>query len=574
MDLNLDFSHRSSSAKNIFFSNKKNPNLKIIQEFKKINSLGPTNTSGKQPIIIYKKEILNHQTKTSSNNNKTVSSQKNQYISDGGLQKKLDKYFHSTIYSRHSHCHSIPNKKHQKKNAKFEKNKKNIPKSKKNELKVKEKEKEKIFSQTVVGGFHRPNLKKAREKTNYSEIIEKNKENKKIKKNKNNNIGNKNISESLMIDTENKKLERMNKLVENAIVYEMRKSQFETEKRQISLKDKINFKKKGYLEHNGIETSWTIEEELPEFENNNNVNNINNKEEKNNNEIKTKQEINTEEKKDFKNKLKPKLDSVSNSHTVIINSSNTYNLNNNNNLINSNEEPEANLTLDIIKRHKRVLKPKVNQFEFIQKIQEEQKKLPTRLNSTIHNILQSQSLLYDIRKINDSFRHKSMNIKPNLLNNKKNKSNFFDTKELKDYQYKQKNKTIQIEEKDDFNNGNDEFPYANKKNQRTMEELAEFTRKKKIKAKQEEEKKQYKKKKKLFEIFKNLSNLKESYNNYINNNISINMNYINNNNLNGISNINKSTSSIQKRPNKSKKRYKEINAYYVGTDSSRSGSNT
>ena len=30
--------------------------------------------------------------------------------------------------------------------------------------------------------------------------------------------------------------------------------------------------------------------------------------------------------------------------------------------------------------------------------------------------------------------------------------------------------------------------------------------------------------------------------------------------------------SIQKKPNKSKKRYKEINAYYVGTDSSRSGS--
>ena len=47
-----------------------------------------------------------------------------------------------------------------------------------------------------------------------------------------------------MIDSENKKLERMNKLVENAIVYEMRKSQYETDKRQISLKDKINFKKK------------------------------------------------------------------------------------------------------------------------------------------------------------------------------------------------------------------------------------------------------------------------------------------------------------------------------------------
>ena len=41
----------------------------------------------------------------------------------------------------------------------------------------------------------------------------------------------------------------------------------ETKERQISLKDKINFKKKGYLEHNGIETSWTIEEDLKEYDN-------------------------------------------------------------------------------------------------------------------------------------------------------------------------------------------------------------------------------------------------------------------------------------------------------------------
>ena len=593
MDLNLDFSHRSSSAKNIFFSNKKNPNLKIIQEFKKINSLGPTNTSGKQPIIIYKKEILTHQTKTSSNNNKTVSSQKNQYISDGGLQKKLDKYFHSTIYSHHTHCNSIPNKKYHTKSAKIEKTKKIFPKSKKNNLK--EKEKQKIFSQTVIGGFHRPNIKKPKEKTNYSEIIEKNKENKKIKKNKsniiNNSLGNKNISESLMIDTENKKLERMNKLVENAIIYEMRKSQCETGKRQISLKDKINFKKKGYLEHNGIETSWTIEEEAPEIENNNNIikenDNINkesnkdlNKEDINkdlNKDInKQKQETNPEEKKEFKNKLnkKPKLDSVSNSHTVIINSSNTYNLNNNNNinnnLINLNEEPDTNLTLDIIKRRKKILKPKVNQFEFLQKIQEEQKKLPIRLNSSIHNISQSQSLPYDNRKTNDSFRHKSVNVKADSIEYKKNKNNFFDVKELKEYQYKQKNKTIQIQE-DENNKDKNEFPFADKRSQRTLEELTEFTRKKKIKERKEEEKKEYKKKKKLFEIFKNLSNLKESYNNYNYNNISVNMNYINNNN-NGITNTNKSTSSISKRRNKNKKRHKEVNAYYVGTDSSRSGS--
>ena len=570
MDLNMDFSHRSSSAKNIYFSNKKNPNLKIMQEFKKINSLGPTNTTGKQPIIIYKKETTTHAIKTTSNNN-NISNTKNKYISDGGLNKKLDRYFHSTISSHNTHCRSIPNKKSHTKSAKMEKTKKIYTTSKKSNLKDKDKDKEKILSKTVAGGFHRPNIKKTREKQNIAEIIEKNKENKKLKKNKSSITGNKNISESLMIDTENKKLERMNKLVENAIVYEMRKSQYEIEKRQISLKDKINFKKKGYLENNGIETTWTIEEEIQEFENKENT-----KEEKKE-ENKQKIETNNEEKKEFKNKLnkKHKLDQVSSSHTMVINSSNTYYLNNNNNnLINSNEEPETNLTLDMIKHRKRILKPKVNQFEFLQKIQEEQRKLPMRLNSSTQNISQSQYLPYDNRKINDSFRHKSANIKPNTIGNKNNNNKFYDEKELKEYQSKQKNNTIQIRQNDD---NNEEFPFASKKNHRTIEELTEFTRRKKMKAKKEEEKKEYDKKKKLFEIFKNLSNLKESYNNYINNNISVNVNYINNNSNNNINiydgnYVNKSTSSATKRRNKNKKKNKEINAYYVGTDSSRSSS--
>ena len=63
-----------------------------------------------------------------------------------------------------------------------------------------------------------------------------------------------------MIDSENKKLERMNKLVENAIVYEMRKNKIEQEIKHPSLREKMNIRKKGYLENNGIETNWTIDE--------------------------------------------------------------------------------------------------------------------------------------------------------------------------------------------------------------------------------------------------------------------------------------------------------------------------
>ena len=546
--INLDYSHRSSSAKNIF-SDKKKSNLKIMNNFKKINSLFPANTSGKQPIIIYKKEMASHTIKTSSNNNNTISSNKNTYISDGGLKKKLEKY-------HHGHSRSIPNHLNKKKSQSTkncEKTKK-IYKIKKNfNTKIakneKEKEKEKKFSQTFISDFRRPNhnnnynIKKQKN----NEIKEKNKENKKKKKNL---AENKNMSESCMIDNENKKLERMNKLVENAIVYEMRKSQFDTEK--ITFKDKINYKKKGYLEHNGIETGWTIDEEMQE------------KEKKNDNKINSDININNpinkteEEKKEFKNKLKKKLKQENNSininnnrnsHTILINS-NSSKINNE---IQENNYFNNNTTLESIKQPKPILKPKVNQFEFLQKIQEEKKKLP----------LQSNNLNIST-KINDSFRHKSITLKPKMTTSSEKKNS-------KEYQNKQntKYKTIVLDE--NINDEFKEFPYADKKNHRTIEELIEYTRKKKIKAKKEEEKKEYKKKKKLFETYKNLSNLKESYNN--NQSANFNNNYNISIGVNNISNNNYSISIPQRRnKNRKVKKYKEVNAYYIGTDSSRSGS--
>ena len=57
----------------------------------------------------------------------------------------------------------------------------------------------------------------------------------------------------------------MNKLIENAIVYEMRKNQMEKEKQLITLKDKISLRKNRYLQNNGIETTDTIDE-VPEYD--------------------------------------------------------------------------------------------------------------------------------------------------------------------------------------------------------------------------------------------------------------------------------------------------------------------
>ena len=152
------FHHRSSSAKNIKGNNpKKNSKLNITNEFTKINTLGTTNTSGAQPIIIYKKEFNNHnhnnnikQIKLSTNNNKNI------YISDGGLKKKLERY-------SSGHSYSIPNKKASsfkkgKKTKKFYPSKKKLLKSS---------TQEKLFSQTMVGSFRRPNIpKKEKDKKN------------------------------------------------------------------------------------------------------------------------------------------------------------------------------------------------------------------------------------------------------------------------------------------------------------------------------------------------------------------------------------------------------------------------
>ena len=552
--INIDsFHHRSSSAKNIKGNNlKKSTNLNITNEFTKINTLGTTNTSGTQPIIIYKKGLNNHnnnikQIKISSNNNKNI------YISDGGLKKKLDRY------NNVGHSYSIPNKKtssmkKEKKAKKFYPTKKKL---------VKSSTQEKLFSQTMIGSFKRPNIpKKEKEKknkkknsqisNNANENKEKNKENKKALK-----IQGKNLKESNnMSEIEKKKLDRMNKLVENAVVYEMRKNQIETEKKPVSLKEKISFRKKGYLESNGIETSWTIDE-VQEYD----MNEKNNEKKKEKNDGKEKEEKkekekeeeeekndninNNEEKKDFKLKLlkKPKTEINSNSHTINVNSSNYVN----NNLINSNEEDQ--LTLDITKKRKRILKPKVNQFEFIQKIQKEKKKLPYHIETSNHNKRQLNKNLSTTSKINDSFRHKSASYKKSE-NNKINSSenNIFDMNDLKQKKYP----TIQFQEKDTENS--EDFPFAKKKNYRKPEELNEFIRRKKIKNRKEEENKEYEKKKKLFEIFKNLSNLKDSYNS------------------NNITCVNNSISIFKKRNKQNALRHKEINAYYIGTDSSRNGS--
>ena len=160
--------HKSCSAKNIKGKNNKKNVNKTINEFKKINALGPTNTSGAQPIIIYKKERNNHHHNNNNNNIKqikltsgnNINNINNVYISDGGLKKKLERY-------NAGHSYSIPNKKTS--SVKNEKKAKNFYPTKK-KLK-KSSTQEKLFSQTMLGSFKRPNIPKKEKKEKINQMI-------------------------------------------------------------------------------------------------------------------------------------------------------------------------------------------------------------------------------------------------------------------------------------------------------------------------------------------------------------------------------------------------------------------
>ena len=148
-------------------------------------------------------------------------------------------------------------------------------------------------------------------------------------------------------------------------------------------------------------------------------------------------------------------------------------------------------------------KPSINQFEFINKINSEKKKLnineiyPQNIN--IHyssNILQKRKIKSVNMELNDSFRHKNIKQSKNADLNNINKK-----LKLKPKSFKEGINRKNLEEL------YDEFPFAHKTNHRTSEELKDFLKEKKLKQKKEEEDILLQKHKKLFLLYKNLCNL-------------------------------------------------------------------
>ena len=227
----------------------------------------------------------------------------------------------------------------------------------------------------------------------------------------------------------------MNQLIENAVALEIKKYQNEKPKNTIEVIK--NAKKRECLEENGITTSSETTE--------------NEKDEKQSDEI-----INE------KNKKKSSNISIPKHNNFIFPEDMTYTPSNSN-----------------IPFPKAKNKPYIEQFEFIQKIKEEQKKFisaPRKNNSFNKNL-----------NNNDNYNNYYYSANPS--------SNIISPKITDSFRKKSK-KSSEVERQ--FINDEKNYSSKDKKNHRSTREINEYLREKKIKNKQIEETKQLEKNKKLF----------------------------------------------------------------------------
>ena len=543
--------------------------------FQKVNSIHDINTFGSQPIVVYKKTSKNNFNPKSPTNqiskNTKLKNDINKFISEEKLGKKLQKF---------NSFSSIPPHHHQNKNMKIKKTKScsgntvSIEQDKKlKEEKEKKKNinEQKLFSKTVRESNMRPIFPKNKNRQlnltkNCFSIRLINNENEKYNLNKEK-LKEKENSKEQEID----KSKIMNQLVENAVAIEIKK--YQNKRAKNTIEDIKNAKKRECLEENGITTST---EEITENENEKN-NEINN------------ETLNEKIKKKSLNSTIPK----------------------NNNFISPEDYTHTHSNSNMPPLPKAKNKPYIGQFEFLQKIKEEKKKLisaPRKSNSFSKNI-------------NDNYNNYYYSANPS--------SNMISPQITDSFRKKYKNN---LEEKRKFLSDKNSYSLEDKKNHRSAREISEYLKEKKMKNKQREETKQLEKNKKLFLRFKNLYNLnmkdyndlaktanshktrqqfpisstiqrqkKLKNNNYVKNNqyeerkddkisadINVNANKnINNNNKNiyPISNkyysynsyISNNKTTNQKNSNNNAnniRKKKEINEYYIGNDSTLRNNNS
>ena len=125
---------------------KKRLTPKSVSNFQKITGSGSINTSGSQPIVVYKKNT--NKKIPSEIMTKSIPKPKNEYISDGGLNQKLQKYNNNSNNNLNNVYFNnfINEKSPQIPNNKKTKNNDNIQNT---NITKKLKEQQQIFSKTV-----------------------------------------------------------------------------------------------------------------------------------------------------------------------------------------------------------------------------------------------------------------------------------------------------------------------------------------------------------------------------------------------------------------------------------------
>ena len=369
--------------------------------------------------------------------------------------------------------------------------------------------------------------------------------------------GNKNLNEI--------KEKYMKELIDKGVESELRKYR----QQKLKLNEEVkNNKKLNVLEHNGIIPNY-INESL-----NSNINDTKNNDKEN--------DLEDNETNYFSNKNNYNnfyYNTCTNFNTALKSSKLvTPKLNNCQTLYND----------DLLSAKKQKLKPKINQFEYLQKIKKIRDKNEHKQKIGLSMITKKRSFLLDDDEfenldninlnnnkdynecknnptLNESFRHK--NKTKNINNNFYGCNNHY--KDNNKYTIKEKtesNREKRVQNLNKFNFNEDEFPYANKKSYRSPEEIHKYIKNKKYKEKKIEEKKQNLQKEKLFSKYKNLC--------YLNNNS--NIAYNTNNNFNTTSNYFKKYETIFKSKTQTTSKFiskkKEANQFYLGNESFKNNS--
>ena len=516
----------------------------IMKDFTRFTNLININTFGSQPIIMYKKikrmQSPNVQVKSNHMKEKknpctsrekiTKNVLKNNYVSDGGLQQKSKKY-KSKVGQNHSQSPSkkIKNNFKSKTNRSREKNLKR-EKTQKSNIK-----KTDFIPKTSKENNYKKIFKKERTNSNLNNCK---KEDKKSPNNNNLNINiqsnNKYMTDKNTIEhDEKKKNEYINTLIKNVVAC-FKKDLIDKKKNNVQSK-KLTDRKIDYLKENEV---------LDNCYNENNQENgivlMNKSDDITHFKIKKLippkkmriQKININNINNMNNNLNHNLhtDNDKYSYANLTNSNNNLNaFEFSKNLIKNKvmlNHDNNDKNINLISGTKRKIKPQINQFEFLEKIRSNFKKIKKLKKEK----KESPEML------NDSFRYTHTKINKNLIKNKSSCPN-----------------DIPYDENEDIKEDipNNEFLYADRVTHRTRTELDKFLKKKKLEKKKEENEEIKKKQEKIMNTLQNLIRLGEQCKN------------------------NSSSPSKNRIDSKNHlKARKVINEYYVGTESSRNNTST